>query len=168
MPTNDQGNPNHEIRMPKQRSARLSAFGIRYSLVIGGALVEHASFLLSRGRRAGERQRDRFRTRVLIASDILKRNANGERAAQSWPGTCRGDRAAVLIHNLMADEQAQPGALASTVTREERFEDVLQHLRRHSAAGVGKDQLRGLINRRKRDSEPAAIVEAVQRVHDEV
>ena len=42
----------------------------------------------------------------------------------------------------MADGQAQAGPLAGAAAGEERLEDVLQHFRRHAAAGVGEDHLR--------------------------
>ena len=60
-----------------------------------------------------------------------------------WSGAGAGrlDLAAVLGDDPVADRQPQPRPLAGAAAREERLEDVLQHLRRHAAAGVREDQL---------------------------
>ena len=48
-----------------------------------------------------------------------------------------GDRSAVRLDDAVAHAEAEPGAFASGLRREERLEHALQRLLRHAGAGVG-------------------------------
>src|SRR4029079_11521433 len=46
------------------------------------------------------------------------------------------DLAAEIVHEAIADGEAEPGAAAPDLGREERLEDVLEHLLRYPGPGV--------------------------------
>src|SRR5438876_345663 len=83
-------------------------------------------------------------------------------AALPGAGALRLDLAAVLADDQVADGQPQAGALAGAATREERLEDVVQHLLRHAAAGVREAQLRLRAALGQVDGQGAALVHALQ------
>src|SRR5262249_60545648 len=84
------------------------------------------------------------------------------------PATRRLDLAAVLADDQVADRQPQPRALARAAPGVERLEDVLQHLRRHAAAGIDEAQLRAAVALAQADRQRAVLVHALQGVDDQV
>src|SRR4029450_534510 len=82
--------------------------------------------------------------------------------------TRRSNLSSVLGHNVMTDEQPQPGPLPGPAAGIERFEYVVQHICRHPTAGVGEHQLRGRADDLERDCQHAAFFHALECVHNEV
>src|SRR5215211_702795 len=64
-----------------------------------------------------------------------ERHPHRERTPLAGSGARRPNLPAVLRHDVVADEQPQPGPLPRPAAGIERFEDVLQHLGRHAATG---------------------------------
>src|SRR5439155_3241199 len=99
---------------------------------------------------------------------MLKREAGREGASLIQTRAEGVDLSSVLTNDPMADGQTQPGSFAGAAACEERLENILQGFGRHSAAGIAKLHLRHAVALAKRDRQGAALVHAVQGVHDQV
>src|SRR5262249_21541012 len=80
--------------------------------------------------------------RARAVRDLGRLDWNADRKGAPLVRTGAGgvDLAAVLVDDLVANEQAQTRALAGAAAREERLEDVAQHVGCHAAAGVHKQE----------------------------
>ena len=84
-------------------------------------------------------------------------------------GAVAGDRAAVLLHDAVGDRQAEAGALADLLRREERIVDPRELFGRNPGAGVGDfDRRADRALRLRDDREPAALRHRVARVQEQV
>ena len=59
------------------------------------------------------------------------------------------DVAVVALHDRVHDREAEAGALAGRLGREERVEDVVQVLRRNADAGVAELELDAAVEQRR-------------------
>src|SRR5437870_12884767 len=88
----------------------------------------------SRGPGARHRPAARSRRRATL-SRTAQRDRDREGGASAGR-VLRPDLAPVLLHDLVADGQPQPGALADRLGRVERIEDAAEALGRDARAGV--------------------------------
>ena len=76
--------------------------------------------------------------RCAAARDARRRERQGQREARALPDRAVAvNRAVVLAHDAVGDRQAEAGAAADRLGREERVVDARELLRRNPGAGVG-------------------------------
>ena len=87
-----------------------------------------------------------------------------------WPTRAvAANRAVVLVHDAVGDRQAEAGAAADRLRREERIVDAREMLRRNAGAGVGDlDDAAIRPSTRVDDRQPAAARHRVARVQEQV
>ena len=86
----------------------------------------------------------------------------------SSPGTRGHDLAVMLVDDPMSDREAKPRPLAVAALGEERLENVLEHVRAHSAAVVGEDHLGHAMVVARVDLERARCAHRLERVDDQI
>ena len=98
------------------------------------------------------------------------RERQREREARALAdGAVAGDRAAVLLHDAVGDRQAEAGALADLLGREERIVDARQLLGRNARARCRRSRRRpSAPSARGHDRQPAALGHRVARVQEQV
>ena len=78
------------------------------------------------------------------------------------------DRALVLAHDAVGDRQAEAGALADRLGREERIVDARQVLARNARPGVADFGHDSPVFDARADRQPAALRHRVARVQEQV
>src|SRR6266851_4523328 len=91
----------------------------------------------------------------------LKREADRKGASLIQTRAKGVDLSSVLTDDAVADGQAQPRAFAGAAAGKERLENVLQRLRGHAAAGIGKIHFRHAVALAQLDGQDSALIHAV-------